>query len=417
MFLNHIFKEQQTGSFKEKNQRKFKLHLQGFKEKKYKLIPGTCFISTIYNEEKSLPAFLKSFFEQDYLPEEMIFVDGGSTDETIDTLRKFFLNKVISDFGLETLENSDYSTTRNVEGGAEICGSYEVSFYSDNSENRCKVDVLLLHKKNAKISEGRNIAIKNSRAKIICASDAGCILDKKWIFEITRFLQINNSSGRDNESVPGETDSRTSDIAGGYSKPVALSFLEKILSMCIMPQLKEINTASFMPSSRNLGFKKYAWAKAGGYPENMDYGEDMKFNFNLKEKGYKILFNPDAIVFWRMRENLSQVFKQFFRYAKGDARGKMYLHRHLIRFSSFIDFLIVIALSIIFSPWFLFILAPVFVFYVFRPFSRLNVTFCHVKKNTDRFFLKTAAFFIAPVMLIYIDIAKMSGFIYGLVKK
>src|SRR5665647_3599553 len=82
--------------------------------------------------------------------------------------------------------------------------------------------------------------------------------------------------------------------------------------------------------------------KRQGYPENMDYGEDMKFNFNLKEKGYKILFNPNAIVFWRMRENLSQVFKQFFRYAKGDARGKMYLHRHLIRFSSLIDFLIVL---------------------------------------------------------------------------
>jgi len=172
-----------------------------------------------------------------------------------------------------------------------------------------------------------------------------------------------------------------------------------------------------MPSSRNLGFRKSAWAKVGGYPESMDYGEDMKFNFNLKEKGYKILFNPDAIVLWRMRENLSQIFKQFFRYAKGDARGKMYFHRHLIRFLSAAGFLIVISLSAIFSPWFLFMLAPVFVFYVLRPFSRLNVTFRHIKKNTGRFFLKTAALFAAPMMLIYIDIAKMSGFIYGLVKK
>jgi cellulose synthase/poly-beta-1,6-N-acetylglucosamine synthase-like glycosyltransferase len=393
------------------------LDLQGFKEKKYKMVPGTGFISTIYNEEKSLPAFLKSFFEQDYLPEEMIFVDGGSTDKTVDILKFFFLSNVISDFGCETSENSDFSSIGNIEGDAEICGSYEVRFYSESIENQCRLNVLLLRKKNAKISEGRNIAIKNSRAEIICVSDAGCILDKKWIFEITRFLQTNNNSSSDNKSDLSETDRRTSDVAGGYSKPVALSFLEKILSMCIMPQLKEINAASFMPSSRNLGFKKYAWAEVGGYPENMDYGEDMKFNFNLKKKGYKILFNPDAIVFWRMRENLSQIFKQFFRYAKGDALGKMYFNRHLIRFSSLIDFLIVIVISIIFSPWFLLILAPVFVFYVFKPFSRLNVTFCHVKQNTDRFFLKIAALFIAPLMLIYIDIAKMFGFAYGLVKK
>ena len=394
------------------------MNLQGLKEKKYKKIPGTGFISTIYNEEKSLPAFLKSFFEQDSLPDEMIFVDGGSVDGTVETLRKFFISRTISDFGLEALENRDYLSIGNIEGGAEICGSYEVRFCPDSSENRCKLDVLLLRKKNAKISEGRNIAIKNSRSEIICVSDAGCILDKKWIFEITKFLQVNYSSSSDNKRSPGEEDSsRIYDIAGGFSKPIALSFLEKILSMCIMPQLKEINTASFMPSSRNLGFKKNAWARAGGYPENMDYGEDMKFNFNLKDKGYKILFNPDAIVYWRMRENLTQVFKQFFRYAKGDARGKMYLYRHMIRFSLLIDFLIVLALSIIFSPWFLIIFAPVFVFYVFRPFSRLNAAFCHIKKNTDRFFLKIAALFIAPLLLVYIDIAKMSGYIYGLVKK
>src|SRR5665647_3955528 len=247
----------------------------------------------------------------------MIFVDGGSTDRTIDILKKFFLNTAISDFGLETYEKNVNLSILNLESKSEICGSYEVGFYSEKNESRCRMYVLLISKKNAKISEGRNIAIENSKAEIICASDAGCILDKNWIFEITRFLQINNNTGK------SEKDNKAYDVAGGYSKPVAISFLEKILSMCIMPQLKEINTVNFMPSSRNIAFKKNAWSKAGGYPEKMDYGEDMKFNFNLKEKGFEILFNPDAVVYWQMRENLSQVFKQFFRYAKGDAIGRM----------------------------------------------------------------------------------------------
>jgi len=387
------------------------LHSKSLKVKKYKQIPGVGFISTIFNEEKSIHAFLRSFFEQEYLPEEMVFVDGGSSDKTIDILNQFFTDKTLIDLGLESHENSDSLSSRKAQGDAEICGSYEIEYSPDNSENKCKVDVLVLCKKNAGISEGRNIAIKNSRMEILCASDAGCVLDKKWLFEITRFLQTNNSLGMN------EGDKRIYDVAGGYSRPVALSFLEKLLSMCMMPQLKEINKERFMPSSRNLGFKKTAWAKTGGYPENLDYGEDMKFNFNLKEKGYKILFNPDAVVFWRMRENLNLVFKQFFRYAKGDARGKMYLHRHLIRFSSFIDFLVVTAISIIFSPWFLLILVPAFIFYVLRPFSRLNTTFCHIKKNADRFFVKTAAVFLAPALLVYIDLAKMTGYIYGMVKK
>jgi glycosyltransferase involved in cell wall biosynthesis len=387
------------------------LHLQGFKEKKYTQIPDTGFISTIYNEEKSLPAFLKSFFEQDYLPGEMIFVDGGSTDRTLDILKNFFLNNTVSDFGLETHERNDYSSIGSQESKTEICGCYELGFYPEKNENRVSVNVLLLRKKKAGISEGRNIAIKNSNAEIICASDAGCIFDKNWIFEITKFLVIDNKVSSSKEDI------RASDVTGGYSKPIAISFMEKILSMCIMPQLKEINAANFMPSSRNIGFKKSAWTKAGGYPESMDFGEDMKFNFNLKENSYRILFNPDAVVFWRMRENLSQVFKQFFRYAKGDARGRMYLYRHLLRFSSLFDFAIIVVVSIIFSPWLLMLLAPFFVFYVFKPFSRLNATFKHQKNNADRFFVKIAALFLAPVMLIYIDIAKMTGFIYGLVKK
>jgi low temperature requirement protein LtrA len=95
----------------------------------------------------------------------------------------------------------------------------------------------------------------------------------------------------------------------------------------------------------------------------------------------------------------------------------MYFNRHLIRFSSLFDFTAVVIVSIIFSPRFLLILVPFFIFYVFKPFSRLNATFRHLKNNADRFFVKIAALFLTIPMLIYIDIAKMSGFIYGLVNK
>ena len=44
-----------------------------------------------------------------------------------------------------------------------------------------------------------------------------------------------------------------------------------------------------MPSSRNISFKKKTWQRVKGYPENIDYGEDMKFNFNLKKQGFKII--------------------------------------------------------------------------------------------------------------------------------
>ena len=394
--------------------------------KQYKLIKNTSFISTVYNEEKSLPDFLKSFFEQDYLPDEMIIVDGGSKDNTLNILKDFFLSKLEKNNNLKVFKENEKNLKLNSQEDISIIDIFYIKFFKPsgpdgvkdnikgdiNDDN--KITVKIFQKINAGISEGRNIAIRNAQNEIICASDAGCIFDKNWTYEITKFLFLSeNEINKFDNSIIQES----YDVVGGYSKSIEVSFMEKVLSMCIMPQLKEIKPQKFMPSSRNISYKKSAWEKVGGYPENLDFGEDMKFNFNLKNNGYFIKFNPDAVVFWRMRENIVQVFKQFFRYSKGDAKGKMYLYRHFIRFLSFVVFIVILLISIIFSPWFLTIYILFFSYYVYKPFSRLNVTFKHHKNKTARLFLKISALIVAPLMLIYIDIAKMAGFIYGLIKK
>ena len=41
------------------------------------------FITTVYNEETSVKEFLDSLFSQSKLPDEIIIVDGGSSDRTV----------------------------------------------------------------------------------------------------------------------------------------------------------------------------------------------------------------------------------------------------------------------------------------------------------------------------------------------
>ena len=46
------------------------------------------FISTVYNEEKTIIKFINSLLTQSKLPNEIIIVDGGSTDKTTMIIKK-----------------------------------------------------------------------------------------------------------------------------------------------------------------------------------------------------------------------------------------------------------------------------------------------------------------------------------------
>jgi glycosyltransferase involved in cell wall biosynthesis len=318
----------------------------------------------------------------------------------------------------------------------------------------------------ANISSGRNIAIKNAKSEFICVSDAGCRLSPGWIEEISKYFIGNpadNAGGSSDDSAStacnadniltgnntekkcGEgnysdaecstgvgtenkfdadnyaaADSTACIVAGGYNFPYIENFLQACLAVCVLPVKGEILQSKYMPSSRNISFAKAAWEKAGGYPQNMDFGEDMRFNFNLKALGYRIRFNPDALVYWNMRNSAAAIFRQFFRYAKGDAVGRMYSHRHLIRFASVFLFAALILAGILINPWFLLAILLLFAAFVYRPYFRikyfLNDKNCCVFAENKKilFFTKLKTIFCIPVMLSCIETAKLAGFIYGL---
>jgi hypothetical protein len=87
-----------------------------------------------------------------------------------------------------------------------------------------------------------------------------------------------------------------------------------------------------MPSARSIAFRRDALEAAGGYPEWLDIGEDMWVNHRWRELGLDLEFAPAALVHWRLRPTLGAVWLQYFRYARGDARGGMHPERHALRY-------------------------------------------------------------------------------------
>ncbi len=358
------------------------------------------FIMTVLNEEASITGFLDSLFAQDAMPSEIIIVDGGSKDKTRDLIVGYF--KSIAGSGNEVLRK-EFSEDFKLNGYAGIITKI---FGAKSPEG---VQLAAYSAPGAGISQGRNIAIALSCGSFICASDAGCRLDPGWLHELSKSFYQNNEAA---------------EVVGGITLPYAENFTQACLSVCMLPLDCEINEKTFMPSSRNAGFLKSAWEAAGGYPDYMDFGEDMKFNFNLKKSGYKIIFNPYVKVYWNLRDNPAAVFKQFFRYAKGDAIGRMYYGRHIIRIASLLALAAAIALAAAVSPYFIFLIVFLLAAYSFKPYMRINhftgdiktcpFVFRNGRKNRLLIVAIEAA---VPFMLIFIDSAKLSGYFYGLFKR
>jgi GT2 family glycosyltransferase len=224
-------------------------------------------ICTLRNEVDSIEGFLRSIELQTKVPEELIIVDGGSDDGTIDVIHHF------------------------AETG--------------------KLNLRLIVEPGCNIAQGRNIAIKNALYGVIASTDAGCTLDKDWYENITKPF----------------SDDPTVDVVAGWYEPDARTDFEKVSAAWEFYRKDRVikNPEAFLPSGRSIAFKKDCWKAVGGYPEYLATAEDTLFDLRLKKKGFKFKFAPDAVVHWRVRPTLGKLFKKVFLYRKGDGQARLFM--------------------------------------------------------------------------------------------
>src|SRR3990172_534908 len=90
----------------------------------------------------------------------------------------------------------------------------------------------------------------------------------------------------------------------------------------------------------------------GGYPEWLDYCEDVIFDLKLREKYGPFVFVPEAVVHFRPRPNLRALFQQYHRYARGDGKANLFPRQHAIRYLTYLvvaPLLVYAAITV--SPW------------------------------------------------------------------
>jgi glycosyltransferase involved in cell wall biosynthesis len=233
-------------------------------------------VATVLNEANAIDALWHSLMRQTRRPDEWVIVDGGSIDGTWERLKSLV--------------------------------------------QESELPIKLLREKGCNISRGRNIAIAAARGPLIAVTDAGVRLSDDWLEHLLAPFAA--------ESSP--------DVVSGFFVPDPHSAFELALGATTLPSLGEIDPATFHPSSRSVAFRRAAWRAVGGYPEWLDYCEDLLFDFALRDAGYRFAFNPQAVVHFRPRSSLKAFVKQYYRYARGDGKADFWRYRHLIRYGTYL---------------------------------------------------------------------------------
>lgn len=301
---------------------------------------------TVLNEALSLQAFLDSLRAQTTLPAEIVIVDGGSSDDTAALLRAW------------------------------------------DAPDGCVVSVL--ERPGASISEGRNEAVVNATYDHILVTDAGTTLDRGWAEQMFAAF--------DGHPAP--------DVVGGFFRPAGHTLIERAIAFTVTPHVSEIDRAEFLPSSRSLAFTRKAWSEAGGYPEWLDYCEDLVFDLRMKELGFTFEFVEQAWVTWSARPTIAAFMKQYFRYARGDGKARLWWKRHLARYLAYVLGGALMIASLV-QPWALLALTIGVVAYMQKFWRRLWL-------GRGRFGPGLAGgLLLVPLVVVAGDLAKMAGYPVG----
>ncbi len=310
-------------------------------------------IIPILNEENNITNIYNTISINDNISKEIIFCDGGSTDESI---------KIIS-----LLSQKDSS-------------------------------VILLHNSEKYVSSAFNSAFKISTGNYIALLGAHTLYPPNYIETALWYLK--------NEDC---------DVVGGPIKHIGKSNLSKAIAYC-MSCVFGVGNTSFRTTTEKQYvetvpfpvYKKMVFEKAGLFSTDLIRNQDDDFHYRLNELGFKILMVPELTTKYLVRDNFFSFIKQYFQYGfykplvlKNNKKSVRI--RHLVP-SFFSIYFFIILLSRLFNIDFLLNWLLLFPFLVY---IILNLFFAF--KNENKISIKINSFFIFFILHLSYGL----GFILG----
>jgi glycosyltransferase involved in cell wall biosynthesis len=236
------------------------------------MIPVTLVIP-VRNEEATVRALMESIGAQSAAPAQVVFVDAGSTDRTVEILEE------------RASIDSRYSVV--VADGAATPGV------------------------------ARNLGVASARHEWIAMTDAGITLEPTWL---QRLWEAHLA------------DDAAEVVYGNYEFDLR-SFFEECAAVAYgVPKQQTPAGLCRGPAVVSCLIRRRAYDSVGGFVD-LRAGEDEIFVKELDDSGVRAVWAPQATVWWRLRPDMPSTFERFrlYSYHYSMAGGKEIWHYPLRR--------------------------------------------------------------------------------------
>lgn len=292
--------------------------MEGVEKQFSRLRPPVSILVPAYNEAATITSSLRSMLQVNYPEYEVVVINDGSKDATMEVLRR--------DFALAPVPE----TVRRRLDSKPVRGVFVSGIHAN---------LRVIDKENGGKSDALNAGINASRFPLFCCVDADSILQHDSLTKVVQpFLEDPHviAAGGSVRAVNGCT------VSGGYLLDAALprgaTALFQIIEYLrgyLIGRLGWAQLNSLMIISGAFGlFKKEIVIEAGGY-NTRTVGEDMELVVRLhrlmreRKKEYSISFVPDPVCWTEVPEDLTTLRSQRIRWQRGLVES-IYLNRSLI---------------------------------------------------------------------------------------
>lgn len=239
-------------------------------------------VVTVLDDREGLTQLLPALASQTRPPDEVVVVDGGSTDGTRELLESW--------------------------------------------KGRLPLRVLVAPEAN--ISGGRNVGIEAAENEWIACTDAGCTPAPGWLAAIDE-ARDRADLVRGIFRVEGDTTFERTLGLTHHPSPTELRDPAPLIRLSHLFFGRRYHAKR--AGGNSLAFTKSAWRAVGGFPEKVHAGEDQAFSVRLAKEGFRVTLVDEAVVRWRPPSSWAGNARMFFTYCRGDVRCEGARWRHAAR--------------------------------------------------------------------------------------